>query len=94
MLVQEVEVTAEQARIAAALVKDYGAVPKAQCTVAITRVLKQVPGFEDVGVTYFPNSVSRQFEEITGVAPTIITDEDADKDHNVIFEPPRGFSLL
>ena len=83
--VQEVPVTLEQARIATELVKDYGAVPKAQCSLSITRVLKQVPGFEETRVTYFPVSFSNKFAEATGVAPTVISDTDADKNHNVLF---------
>ncbi len=81
--VQEVPVTPEQARIAATLVKEYGAVPKAQCSLAVTRVLSKVPGFEDMAVTYFPVSVSRQFAELSGVSPVVISDDDADKTHSV-----------
>ncbi len=83
--IQEVPVTIEQARIATELVKSYGAVPKAQCSVSITRVLGQVPGFEDIGVTYFPKNVSKQFGARPGVTTKLVTDDDADKNHNVLF---------
>ncbi len=85
VLVQEFEVTVEQARLASALVKTYGAVPKAQCSLSISRILKQVPGFEQVSVTYFPVSLSERFGEITGARTDLITDDDADKNHNVLF---------
>lgn len=92
--IQEVPVTLAQARMAAQLVKSYGAVPKAQCALSITSILKQVPGFEDMRVTYFPVGLSRRFGEVTGVAPIIISDDDADKNHNVLFVeydgPPQG----
>lgn len=92
--IQEVPVTLEQARIAAQLVKSYGAVPKAQCALSITSVLKQVPGFDDIRSTYFPVGLSRRFGEVTGVPPIVISDDDADKNHNVLFVasegPPQG----
>ena len=68
------------------LVEGYGAVPKAQCALAITRVLQQVDGFESIGVTYFPNSLRRQFAKISGDEGRRITDDDADKNHNVLFD--------
>lgn len=87
---QRVEVTPEQAAIAARLVKEYGAVPKAQCSLAITRVLKQIPGFATINVTYLPNSTARRFGELTGVTTRRISDDDADKNHNVLFEAGRA----
>lgn len=86
VIVQEIDVTPEQARAAARAVKAYGAVPKAQCTLSVTRILRGIPGFEDIGITYFPNSLERQFEKRPGVTTQRITDDDADKNHNVLFE--------
>lgn len=92
---QRIAVSPEQAAAAARLVKEYGAVPKAQCSLAITRVLRQIPGFDSVPVSYFPTSTSRRFGALPGATTRVISDDDADKNHNVLFEavkngPPRG----
>ena len=81
---QEIEVTPEQARMLTRLVQEYGAVPKAQCTLAITRILKQVPGFESIKVTYFPNTLSEKLDQFPGVQTQLITDDDADTNHGVL----------
>ena len=83
---QRLRVTPEQARIAARLVKEYGAVPKAQCSLSITRILRQVPGFENIPVTYLPNRTKDWFGALPGVTTRVIADDDADKNHNVLFE--------
>ena len=84
--VQTVAVSIEQARLVSRLAKEYGAVPKAQCSLSITRILSQVPGFGNVGSTYFPKNLSKQFGERPGGVTELITDDDADKNHNVLFE--------
>ena len=92
---QTVVVTPEQAAIAARLVQDYGAVPKAQCSLAISRILGQVPGFQSIPTSYFPNATMNRFGQLPGVTTRRITDDDADQNHNVLFDasqrptPPR-----
>jgi hypothetical protein len=81
---QELEVTPEQARMLTRLIQEYGAVPKAQCTLSITRILKQVPGFESIKVTYFPNALAEKIEQFPGVRTRLITDDDADTNHGVL----------
>ena len=90
VVVQEAPLTLDQARRLTALVKAYGAVPKAQCSLSITRILGDVPGFGDIGVTYFPNTLSERFGRITGATRRVISDDDADKNHNVLFEAAEG----
>lgn len=87
---QRVPVTEEQALLAARLAKDYGAVPKAQCSLAITRILSQLPDFEMISVTYFPNGTYRRFSTRPGVVERRISDDDADKNHNVLFRASRA----
>lgn len=90
---QELDVTIEQARILTRLVQEYGAVPKAQCTLSMTRILKQVPGFESINVTYFPNSLSKKLARFPGVRTRLITDDDADKNHGVLIKAAQaGFN--
>lgn len=83
---QRLPVTPAQAEQIAALAKAYGAVPKAQCSVSINRILKQVPGFEAMQITYFPNATRDRFAMLPGVQTRVITDDDADKNHNVLIE--------
>lgn len=81
---QRLPVTLAQADAIAGLAKSYGAVPKAQCSLAITRILSQVPGFESIPVGYFPNRLSQAIAGYPGVRTRVITDDDADKNHNVL----------
>jgi len=81
---QRMPVTAAQARALIGLAKAYGPVPKAQCSLSISRILDQVPGFDGVPVTYFPKAVSKRFGDLPGVSTRTISDDDADKNHNVL----------
>ena len=72
----------------AALVKrramEYGAVPKTQCTKAISSILRGVPGFEGMPQTWFPKILMEAFGELPGVTTRKITDDDADNNHGVL----------
>ena len=87
---QEVEVTPAQAARAASLMRNYGAVPKAQCSLATSRILQQIPGFESISTSYFPTSTSDKFATLPGVTTRVISDDDADKNHRVLFEASKG----
>ena len=62
----------------------YGAVPKANCTIALSRVLEGVPGFESLPMTWFPKRMMEGFAELPGVSARTITDDDADENHGVL----------
>lgn len=62
----------------------YGAVPKANCARSISSILSDVPGFESLPVTYFPNKLMRNFATLPGVTQRTITDTDADNNHGVL----------
>lgn len=62
----------------------YGAAPKATCTISISRVLQDVPGFESLPMTWFPKRMMKGFAELPGVKTRTITDTDADKNHGVL----------
>lgn len=81
---QRLPVTLAQAETVARLAKGYGAVPKAQCSLSIARILSQVPGFQSIPVGYFPNRLSKAFGALPGVKTRKISDDDADKNHNVL----------
>lgn len=64
---QEIEVTPAQAERTLQLVKANGAVNGAFCTNATTRLLKQVPGFEDITVTFYPVNLMEQMASRSNV---------------------------
>ena len=90
VLVQEVEVSPEVAAMVARAVQDYGAVPKAQCSLSTSRILSQIPGFQSLPVGYFPNRLAKAFGELPGVTETLITDDDADDNHGVLLQARRA----
>ena len=83
---QRLVVSPEQAALAARLVKSYGAVPKAQCSLSITRILSQIPGFETISTGYFPKRARAGFGRLPDVRERVISDDDADKNHNVLIK--------
>lgn len=81
---QTVEVSPEVAAQALTLAQKNGPVAPARCALSITSLLRQLPGFEHVGTTWFPNGAARAFGEHPGVTRRVITDDDADDNHGVI----------
>ncbi|MEM6564327.1 MAG: hypothetical protein AAF665_07775 [Pseudomonadota bacterium] len=74
---QEIEVTPEQAALALQLVKINGAVGSAFCTNATSSVLRQIPGFQDVRVTFFPTNLMEQIAQRPDVVMTKYFENDA-----------------
>lgn len=81
---QTIEVSPEVAELVMARAKAYGAVPKAQCTIAISSILRDVPGFTDLPRTWFPKKLMEAFGDRPGVQTRRITDDDADNNHGVL----------
>ena len=81
---QTVVVSPGVAELVAQRAKAYGAVPKAMCASSISAILRDVPGFEGIGSTMFPNRLMDDFAKIPGVTGRTIYDEDADKNHGVL----------
>jgi hypothetical protein len=81
---QTIVVSPEVAALVAAKVKAYGAVPKANCTNAISSILRGVPGFESLHHTWYPAKFSKEFGTLPGVTTKRITDDDADNNHGVL----------
>lgn len=84
--IMEVNVQEAEADELIALMKGHGAVPKAQCSLAITRVLARSARFESVPITYFPSTAADAFGDLPGVTARIVTDDDADDNHGVLIE--------
>ncbi len=81
---QTLVVSPEVAALVKRRVVEYGAVPKTQCTVAISKILRGVPGFESLPQTWFPKILMEAFGELPGVTSRKITDDDADNNHGVL----------
>lgn len=81
VVAQQIPVSAEVAEKARKLVMDYGAVPKAFCTNATTKILSQLPGFESIHGSMFPENL---MEQIAKLFPGVTTHEyvDDDPDNN------------
>ena len=77
-VVQEVSVSAEVAQLAIQLAANYGAVPKAQCSLSTSKILSQLPGFESIPVGYFPAKTMNAFAKIPGVQTHKVVDDDPD----------------
>lgn len=81
---QTVVVTPEQAAIAIARAKAYGAVPKAQCARSVSSILRGVPGFEGIPSTWYPKKLSNAFGALPGATARRISDDDTDDNHGVL----------
>lgn len=77
-VLQEIEVSPEVAQQALQLAANYGAVPKAQCSVSTTRILQKLPGFETIPVGYYPAKTMAAFADLPGVVTRRISDDDPD----------------
>lgn len=84
IVAHSVRVPAEVAQQALQAVQAYGAVPKAHCTVAVTGVLKALPGFESIQTTWFPKQAMEQFQTLPGVTERKVFDTDADSNRAVL----------
>lgn len=78
VLRQDLPVSAAQAEAALRSATAYGAVPKAQCTLATCRVLKRVPGFEGIRESWFPDRLSEQVARFPGVTEREYRENDSD----------------
>lgn len=67
---QEIRTAPMVAEQALELAKGYGPVGMALCSNAVANVLSQLPGFETVGRTYLPDTLSDRFARLPGVTTT------------------------
>ena len=66
-VVQRVVVSPEVAARAMTLALQIGPVPPARCASATSALLRQLPGFEGLGSTFFPQVLMRDFATLPGV---------------------------
>lgn len=77
VVTQRINVSAQQAEIALQLVTTNGAVADAFCTNATSAILRQIPGFEDISVTFYPVKLMEQLAQRPGVTTETYYENDA-----------------
>lgn len=75
---QKVPIEPEVAEQALNLALVAGPVSQANCTRFTSRLIRQLPGFENVRQTWFPNKLQEDFEELPGVETREYREDDAD----------------
>jgi hypothetical protein len=76
VVIQTVSVPPEVAEQALQLALANGAVAKANCTRATSAIVRQLPGFDDIGGTWFPNNLSDSFGQLPGVQTSEVREQD------------------
>lgn len=76
VVVQTVSVPAPVAERALRLVQDSGPVAKANCTRVTSALLQDIPGFESLGRTWFPDNLAEDFGTLPGVVTTEYREQD------------------
>lgn len=67
-----------------------GSAGKAMCAITLSGVFRDIPGFESIGSTWFPNQLAEDFGELPGVIERTITDDDDDSNHGVLTVQVNG----
>lgn len=80
---QDKAVTQETADRIIAAMRAHGAAGQATCALSTSGILRQA-GL-DVGRSWFPNALMRDFGDLAGVTTTRIDTSNVDTNHNVIF---------
>lgn len=76
--IQTVSVAPDVAEAALAAVKANGPVGEARCTVAISHILRGLPGFESFPLAFFPSSAAEAFAKLPGVTTEVYRDDSPD----------------
>ncbi len=77
-LIQEAVVPDEVAEKALQLALVTGPVSKSACTISTSGLLRQLPGFEFIHSTLFPDNLSKQFTNYPGVTSREYRENDSD----------------
>ena len=85
VVAQRLVVSPEVAAQLSRAVQEYGAVPKAQCSLSISTILRQVPGWDTVfRRSYFPVRTMEAFAALPGVETETIYDDDSDNNLEIL----------
>jgi hypothetical protein len=77
MVLQEVAVSPETAERALQLVQAHGPSPKATCGRAVSGLLREL-GFSQVGRSWYPARIMRDFATVPGMRQTVVRDDTVD----------------
>ncbi|PZX19571.1 hypothetical protein LX81_00027 [Palleronia aestuarii] len=83
MVEQTLPVTRAQADAIMALAAEHGSASRSTCARSTSAILAEAG--VDIGRTWFPEGLRRQFGRLPGVTERVITTENVDTRHNVIF---------
>lgn len=75
---QRMPVAPDVAEQALNLALAAGPAPQGSCSRFASRLLRQLPGFESIGQTWFPNNLSENFETLPGVETREYRENDSD----------------
>ena len=76
VIAQTIEVTPEQAEMAYNLARANGPVPGAFCTNSTSALLSKIPGFESIGVNFYPKKLMEDFAALPGVTTVVHREND------------------
>lgn len=79
---QKIELTPAQAEQALQLVQSNGPVPSAFCANATSSLLRQIEGFEDIKVTFYPVKLMEQIAQ----RPDVVTDRYYENDEGDVVD--------
>lgn len=75
---QKIDLTPEQAQVAYQLVTTNGRVPGAYCANSTSSILRQIPGLEQIDVTFYPVKLQEQFAQLPGVETDVYRENDSE----------------
>lgn len=94
VVIQRIEVSPAVAERALQLALRAGPVASAQCTLSTSGLLRQLPGFESIGSTWYPKNLMEQFGQLPGVTTTRLFENDDDDKAVAIAAYQRSASTL
>jgi len=78
VVIQEIDVSPEVAEQALRLAIASGPAASGFCSASTSAVLRQLPGFESIGRTFFPKRLMADFGKLPGVRTTKLFENDED----------------
>lgn len=93
VVIQEIEVSSEVAERALQLAMANGPAASGFCSASTSAILRQLPGFEAIGRTFFPRRLMEDFGKLPGVRTTKLFENDADNKSLAIAQYERKIDV-
>ena len=93
VVIQSILVSDIVAQKALNLAKSNGPVAPALCARSVSILLRKLPGFRSIKVTYFPEKLMKNFANIKGVKTTKIFEYDGPDKHKKLIELEKKYEL-